>query len=252
MRLRSQELKDQADTNKESNNSSDMSSKIISRLDALNGKCNEIAKSGRKQLSDIVKESLPSKGHNRLDNKEVICIDELATCRNQQDRDHELNEISTHQKQTTSVQHNIRHEYDGREASYAPSNLITLTRPTEDTNHALRIEPIVSDNDTSLFRGLVRRRTKRIVLYNIRADKPFELVSAAVTSYAAKEDVKVTFTKLLKRCEIRGSATYTMRVNIAESDFGKVESNDNFWPTGVYWRDYIPYSNNKHTEQQWS
>ncbi|CAC5405467.1 unnamed protein product [Mytilus coruscus] len=122
-------------------------------------------------------------------------------------------------------------------------------------NKGQPIEPLVSDNDTSVFRGVVRKRTKRIVLYNVRADKPYELVNGAVKSYAENKGVKITFSKLLKKRESRGYSTYIMRVNIAESDFEKVESNENFWPAGVYWREYIPYNsnfnNNNQTEQSW-
>ena len=44
------------------------------------------------------------------------------------------------------------------------------------------IQPLISD-DTSLFIGVVRKRTRRIVLSNVRVDKPHELVSGAVKSY---------------------------------------------------------------------
>jgi hypothetical protein len=46
-----------------------------------------------------------------------------------------------------------------------------------------------------------------------------------------------------------------MRVNILECDFEKLEQNDQFWPEGVYWREYIPYNsnynNNAQTEHSW-
>ena len=52
--------------------------------------------------------------------------------------------------------------------------------------------------------------------------------------------------------EIRGVSTYTMRENILENNFDKIESNKTFWPEGVYWRDYIHYNNHNHSEQLWS
>lgn len=85
--------------------------------------------------------------------------------------------------------------------------------------------------------------------------KPYELVGGAVKSYAENKGVTITFLKLLNKFESRGKSTYTMRVNILECDFEKVEQNDRFWPEGVYWREYIPYksnyNNNAQTEQSW-
>jgi hypothetical protein len=67
------------------------------------------------------------------------------------------------------------------------SNLISLTCTDHTAECDIRrpIEPLIS-NDTSLFRGVVHKRTRRIVLYNFRADKPYELVGGAVKSYACK------------------------------------------------------------------
>ena len=87
-------------------------------------------------------------------------------------------------------------------------------------------------------------------MYNVKGDQPYELVSAAVKRYAEKKDVNVTFTKLLRKRENRGRFTYTMRVNIAESDFSTVERNETFWPIGIYWREYVPY-NKTNQEQLW-
>ena len=109
-----------------------------------------------------------------------------------------------------------------------------------------------TDDDTTVFRGVVRRRTKRIVLYNVAADKPFNQISSGVRTYAERQGVHVTFTKLLKRHESRGKSRYIMRVNINEDDFYSViDNNDYFWPKGIYWRDYVPYNNNQESEAQW-
>ena len=139
------------------------------------------------------------------------------------------------------------------EACYLVS--VTDKESTTESRIGQPIEPLVSNGDTAVFRGVVRKRTKRIVLYNVRADKPFELVSGAVKTYAENKDVKITFSKLLKKRDIRGKSTYIMRVNILESDFENVEQDENFWPAGVYWRDYIPYNSsnnyNEQTEQLW-
>lgn len=107
-------------------------------------------------------------------------------------------------------------------------------------------ESIAKDDDMSAFRGVVRKRTKRIVLYNVMANKPYETVDSAVRAHFKRKGVHVTFTKLLKRRENKNYSTFIMRVNVLESDFvRKIENNcdDDFWPEGVYWRDYVPYNN---------
>jgi hypothetical protein len=43
-----------------------------------------------------------------------------------------------------------------------------------------KIETHVTNDNTDLFCGVFRQRTKRIVLYNVKADRPFELVDAAI------------------------------------------------------------------------
>jgi hypothetical protein len=90
------------------------------------------------------------------------------------------------------------------------SNLISLTCTDHTAECDIRrpIEPLIS-NDTSLFRGVVHKRTRRIVLYNVRADKPYELVGGAVKSYAENKGVTITFLKLLNKLESRGKSTYT-------------------------------------------
>ena len=79
------------------------------------------------------------------------------------------------------------------------SNLISLPSTDYTTECDIRrpIEPLIAD-DTSLFRGVVRKKTRRIVLYNVRADRPYELVSGAVKLYAENKVVTITFLKLLK------------------------------------------------------
>ena len=47
-----------------------------------------------------------------------------------------------------------------------------------------QIEPLVTDNYPTLFRCVVLKRTKRIILYNIKTDKPDELVCGAVKTYS--------------------------------------------------------------------
>lgn len=102
------------------------------------------------------------------------------------------------------------------------------------------------------FQGVVRKRTKRIVLYNVAADKPYQQVSRAVRAYVEREGAHVTFTKLLKKRESKGRSTYIMRVNINEDDYYQViDDNDYFWPKGIYWRDYVPQSKNQDSNTQW-
>lgn len=105
--------------------------------------------------------------------------------------------------------------------------------------------------ETDAFCGVVRRRTKRIVLYNVRADKSFSQVERAVRVYADQRGAHVTFTRLLKTHGSSHNSTYIMRVNINEDDFyRKIEGNEVFWPEGVYYRDYVPYNKSK-KESQW-
>ncbi|CAC5373761.1 unnamed protein product [Mytilus coruscus] len=143
----------------------------------------------------------------------------------------------------TNVHSSSRHNY----IDFMTLNNDTNTHSADtDYQQARPIEPLVSENDMSVFLGVVRRRTKRIVLYNVLADRPYELVNNTVKLYAEQIGVHVTFTKLLKRRENRGSTTFIMRVNMNEDDYkDKIENTENFWPNGVYCRDYIPYNNHQ-------
>jgi len=100
----------------------------------------------------------------------------------------------------------------------------------------------VTNDNTDLFCGVFRQRTKRIVLYNVKADRPFELVDAAIRQYAQNKGVHISYTKLMRKRDFKNYSTYTLRVNIHEHDFDTVETDQNFWPNGVYWRDYVPRS----------
>ncbi|CAG2199949.1 unnamed protein product [Mytilus edulis] len=92
--------------------------------------------------------------------------------------------------------------------SYTESkNYVDYSTLTNDIKYGEMMRPIetkVTDNDTAIFRVVVRKRTKRIVLYNVIADKPYELVNSAVRTYAEQKDVHITFIKLLKKRENRG------------------------------------------------
>jgi hypothetical protein len=61
-----------------------------------------------------------------------------------------------------------------------------------------KIETHVTNDNTDLFCGMFRQRTKRIVLYNVKADRPFELVDAAIRQYAQNNGVHISYTKLQK------------------------------------------------------
>jgi hypothetical protein len=50
----------------------------------------------------------------------------------------------------------------------------------------------VTNDNTDLFCGVFRQRTKRIVPYNVKADRPFELVDAAIRQYARNKGVHIT------------------------------------------------------------
>jgi hypothetical protein len=52
----------------------------------------------------------------------------------------------------------------------------------------------VTNDNTDLFCGVFRQRTKRIVLYNVKADRPFELVDAAIRQYAQYKGVHISYT----------------------------------------------------------
>jgi hypothetical protein len=100
----------------------------------------------------------------------------------------------------------------------------------------------VTNDNTDLFCGVFRQRTKGIVLYNVTADRPFELVDAAIRQYTQNKGVHISFTKLVRKRDFKNYSTYTLRVNIHEHDFDTVETDQNFWPNGAYWRDYVPRS----------
>ena len=148
---------------------------------------------------------------------------------------------------TSSIQHNmnsnLQNEYEQILSTTIANNYVDYSHlcNTEENPKQVEdgierhIERRVTDNDTAVFRGVVRKRTKRIVLYNVIADKPFELVDSAVRSYAESKGVHVTFKKVLKKYENRRNPTYIMRVNVLESDFeSTIENDSHFWLRGVY------------------
>ena len=49
---------------------------------------------------------------------------------------------------------------------------------------------------------MVRKLTKRTALYNVAADKPFVQISYAVRTFAERQGVHISFTKLLKKVKI--------------------------------------------------
>jgi hypothetical protein len=46
----------------------------------------------------------------------------------------------------------------------------------------------------------------------------------------------VTIQTLMRKRDFKNYSTYTLRVNIHEHDFDTVETDQNFWPNGVYWQ----------------
>ncbi|CAG2184708.1 unnamed protein product [Mytilus edulis] len=258
LKLKSQQLRESEDENRQNEEQKETNLKIFNRLEAIDGKCKQMSMVSKKQFSDVVKDSKLSKSNTEFITRE-------------NDTDQFGNEAQI--ESVSMVNHEQRHypTYTDNDSEFTNdrfnqtlkpnhvlSNLVVLSGNDQipKGNKGQPIEPLVSDGDTSVFRGVVRKRTKRIVLYNVRADKPYELVNGAVKSFAEKKGVKITFSKLLKKREGRGYSTYIMRVNIVESDFEIVELNENFWPAGVYWREYVPYNsnfnNNNQTEQSWN
>ncbi|KAK3083984.1 hypothetical protein FSP39_006285 [Pinctada imbricata] len=100
------------------------------------------------------------------------------------------------------------------------------------------------DIDKNVFRGVQRRRrrTERIVLYNVDACDKIEHVTAAIVEYAADKGVKVSSTWLLKEFKFRRNSVYMISLNIDSRDFYLIEEDDYFWPTGITWRKWIPKS----------
>lgn len=79
-----------------------------------------------------------------------------------------------------------------------------------------KIETHVTNDSTDLFGGVFRRRTKNIVLYNVKAGRPFELVDAAIRQYTQDKGIHVSYTKLMRKRNFKNYSTYTLRLNIYE------------------------------------
>ncbi len=96
--------------------------------------------------------------------------------------------------------------------------------------------------------GVRRERTKRVVLSNINADKPFDQIQNIIFDYARTKHVRVTHVRLLrKRTHYDNTETYTVQVNITFDDFDKVINDDEFWPEDIVCREFIP--RNQYREQ---
>ncbi|CAC5388658.1 unnamed protein product [Mytilus coruscus] len=115
-------------------------------------------------------------------------------------------QLKTNQNNCVTLYHiseSSRYYYIGKMADLGEKNKDLL-----ETLEAMHVEP--KANNPEEF-TTARKRTKRIVLYNVIADKPYELVSSAVRTYAKQKDVHVTFTKLLKRRdrrEVKSNCSY--------------------------------------------
>ncbi|CAC5364240.1 unnamed protein product [Mytilus coruscus] len=241
VKLKTQELKELDDELDRGKVQKKITDKIASRLDALDNRLKSQTVQKKTLYRDVAAEDQTVEPRN-------IPVIDTRTSRGS---------INTDKMDFPSNVHSSsRHNY----IDFMTLNNDTNTHSADtDYQQARPIKPLVSENDMSVFRGVVRRRTKRIVLYNVLADRPYELVNNAVklyaeqkgvhvtfTKYAEQKGAHVTFTKLLKRRENRGSTTFIMRVNMNEDDYkDKIENTENFWPNGVYCRDYIPYNNHQ-------
>ena len=94
----------------------------------------------------------------------------------------------------------------------------------------------------SVFKGMIRRRSQRIVLYNVDATENIDTVVHALIEYAGENVVKVTSTRLLKEYTFRHGSTYMISVNLDSRYFHKIDNNADFWPDGITWRKWIPRS----------
>ncbi|CAG2190194.1 BTBD1_2 [Mytilus edulis] len=233
IKLQSQDLKDQEDKIRTSDEQrQNVFNKIVNRLESIDGKCKTLGKNTM-SYSEALNRSAGEKIHSQtktansdLDNHQSLHYENNSI--NSANRDHVYNQENTMTKNTYVH-------------AYARPNTVNIPVPTEQIQ---QIQTRVTNGDTSVFRGVVRKRSRRIVLYNVTADKPFELVDTAIRNFASSKGVNITFVKLLIKRQYKDIATYTLRANINERDFAAVENDDFFWPEGVYWRDYIPQ--NKH------
>lgn len=156
---------------------------------------------------------------NRLQyDEDVIIADRSSTSGypivNDDEQVHEEDLRSTHEEETTEQQTEVTYE------------------------RAVQFE-----NEWSrAFRGASPKcKTKRFVLYFIRADKPLDLIKDAIFNYAKQRDVHVSFIRLLKHWE-GYNPTYTLRVNVDSNAANKITENENFWPVNVKCREWIPQS----------
>ncbi|XP_056003451.1 paramyosin-like [Ostrea edulis] len=84
-----------------------------------------------------------------------------------------------------------------------------------------------------------KRRTKRIVLANIKArDTTYEDVKADIEEWCENKDVNVSSIFLLAHHSARRFPTFVIRANIAEDDYEKTQDPD-FWPDTISDRDWI-------------
>ncbi|VDI46091.1 Hypothetical predicted protein [Mytilus galloprovincialis] len=197
LKLKSQQLRESEDENRQNEEQKETNLKIFNRLEAIDGKCKQMSMVSKKQFSDVVKDSKLSKPNIEFITREndtdqignEAQIESVSMVTPEQRHyptytDNDIEIINDRFNQTLKPNHVL-------------SNLVVLSGNDQipKGNKGQTIEPLVSDSDTSVFRGVVRKRTKRIVLYNVRADKPYELVNGAVKSFAAKKRCENNFFK---------------------------------------------------------
>lgn len=103
-------------------------------------------------------------------------------------------------------------------------------------------------NDISdIFCGFRRKRTKKIVLYNVKASGDIREITPALKEYAKVKGVHVTYVKVLKKNETRFGSYFTLKLNINHGDYEKLENTHSFWPSEIYWRDWAPRFTNDRT-----
>lgn len=260
-KLHSQTIKDQNDNFEQQIHLHDYREKIASRLDSIDNRIKNQKEDWKKSYSDALL---------RKNDDEDTCTSQGGKDRWTRPKTADVSNASAHDTHKTKKDN--RESYNLTEApeqDYYPytnehdqdTGKLEDTR-LDDRDHHNTYSSYNSENnryryernreardvqeDPNIFRGAHRRRTKRIVLYNVSADESFEQVDRAVRSFVEEKGAHVTFTKMLKRSENRGRPSYIMRVNINENDyFSKVENDSHFWPEGIYVRDYVPHDNSQ-------
>lgn len=248
-KLQSQKIKEQSDELQKQTREKDYRGKIATRLDAIERKLQEKSENYKSYSDRYSEKEEVEQEQVETTNDECNTHNDYAydTSPTQQDENYISRRMYDRTEQNRSDDYDCKgysnyNENERYDNTYNEQNYNSddYYYTCEDTGNHYRREKESRDY-SDVFRSAKRRRTKRIVLYNISAEKSYEQVDKAVRFHVASAGATVTFTRLLKKVETRGRKSYTMRVNISESDYERlIENVNDFWPRGVYARDYVP------------